>query len=68
MDTFVAERDADLDVRVRAEIDDAIGAIRAIPGPFRTAIYEQPEAVQSAIDAVLQVRATFEGDVARLLG
>lgn len=68
LNEFVAERDADLDERVRAEIDAAIDAIRAIPGPFRTAIFDEPDAVQAAIDAVLQVRATFEGDVAGLLG
>ncbi len=68
LSAFVAERDAALDARVRTEIEAAIDAIRAIPGPFRTAIFDHPVEVQAAIDAVLVVRSTFQNDVAALLG
>ena len=64
---LVAEVDADLDARVLAEIDAAIAAIEAIPGPFSDAIFNARPTVQAAIDAVLDLRATLEGPVTAAL-
>ena len=67
VDALVGARDADLDARVKAEIDAAIAAIEAIPVPFREAIFSHPDAVQAAIDAVLALGDTLEGPVAAAL-
>lgn len=64
---LVGARDAALDARVRAQIAAAISAIEAIPAPFSRSIFESRPAVQAAIDAVLALRATFEGPVTAAL-
>ena len=65
LNEFVAEKDPELDERVRSEIDAAIAALDAVPEPFRDSITddEARPKIQEAIDAVNKVRMTFEEDV-----
>lgn len=67
VDVPVAERDAALDTRVKAEIDAAIAAIESIPVPFGEAIFSHRTEVQAAIDAVLTLGDTLEGPVTAAL-
>ena len=57
---LVGDLDADLDARVRTQIDDAIAAIAAIPGDFRDAITANPAAVEDAITAVIDLKTTLQ--------
>lgn len=66
---YVADLDPTLDARLRAEIDAAIAAIAAIPGPFRDAI-TTPSAyasIEAAQTAVRRVQTTLEQDVSPLV-
>lgn len=66
---WVAERDPELDARVKAEIEAAIEAIGAIPAPFRDAINDPAAyaAIEAAQEAVRHVQNTLERDVLALL-
>ncbi len=66
---YIAGLDPALDTRVRTEIQAAIAAVGAIPGPFRDAIttpssYDEIEAAQTAIRAL---QTTLERDVQPLV-
>ena len=69
LSSWVAEQDADLDSRVKSEIDAAIAAIEAIPEPFRDAITDDAgrEKIQAAIDALSTLQTTLEGDLKKLV-
>jgi putative iron-regulated protein len=69
LDEYVVSKDAALDERFKREIDDAIAAILAIPGPFRTAIvtpssYPSIEAAQTKIRVLIK---TIDGELLPLL-
>lgn len=66
LDTFIAEKNAALDTRVKAEINAAIAAIQAIPSPFRNSLNADTE-VQAAIAACGVIVETFENDVKPLI-
>lgn len=66
LDEVVAERDPDLDTRLKGEIDAAIAAIAAIPAPFSNHL-GATEAIVTAEQAVNTVRNTFEHDVKPLI-
>jgi putative iron-regulated protein len=63
--SYVLTVDADLDARIRSEIQDSVDAIAAIALPFRDSITNPAEAadIQAAIDTINVLRATFEGDL-----
>ncbi len=65
LSSYVLTVDADLDARIRDEIQDTIDAIAAIAEPFRDSITNPAEAadIQAAIDTINVLRATFEGDL-----
>ena len=67
LNDFVNSKDAGLDSRFQAEVQAAIGAIRAIPDPFRDSITANRGAVQAAIDAVGKVQQTLEQDILPLV-
>lgn len=62
---WVAERDPELDARVRSEIEAALTALAAIPAPFRDSITDDAgrAKVAAAIAAVDQIRQTFQQDI-----
>ncbi|QDG51543.1 peptidase M75 [Persicimonas caeni] len=66
---FVAAQDADLDARVKAEIQAAIDALDAVPEPFRDAITDDAgrAKIEEAITAISTVQATVEQDVQPLV-
>ncbi len=64
---FVAEQDAELDTRLKGEIEAAIAAIGSIPPPFRDAISNARADVQAAIDAVRVVQTTLESGILPLI-
>ena len=67
LNEFVNSKDPELDARFQAEIQAAIGAIGAIPDPFRDSITTNRGAVQAAIDAVSTVQLTLEQDILPLV-
>ena len=60
---YIATVDAGLDEHIRAEIQSAIDLIDAIPGTFTTAIFENPEAVSDAQEAVRHLQEELESEV-----
>jgi predicted lipoprotein len=69
LSVWIAAQDPQLDARVKAEIAAAIGALAAIPPPFREAILD-PEAadeIEAAQAAIRTLQATLEGDVLPLV-
>ncbi len=62
IDELVAEKNAALDTRLKAEIDEAIAAIGRIPAPFRDNLDATTE-IEAAQEAVLTVFNTLENDV-----
>lgn len=69
LDEVVAARDPALDVRFRAELADAIAALEAIPGPFRTAITTPASypAIEAAQAAIRKAGATLDGPLTELV-
>jgi predicted lipoprotein len=62
LDQVVRSRDAQLDDRIQAEIQDAMAAIAAIPEPFRNNL-DQTALIVAAQQACNKIAATFEQDV-----
>jgi putative iron-regulated protein len=60
---IIAEKNATLDVKVRAEIDAAIQAIETIPGTFSDAVFNNQASVAAAQQAVRGLQATLEEQV-----
>ena len=58
--SLVATVDPALDARFRAQLDAALAAVDAIPGPLRDAVESHPEAVGAARDAVVALVRTLE--------
>lgn len=65
IDEYVASVDADLDTRLKDEIQAAIDALGQIPEPFRDAITdpEAADAITAAQDALRTVQTTLEQDI-----
>ncbi|MBX3218373.1 MAG: imelysin family protein [Labilithrix sp.] len=64
----VAERSPSTDARMRADIEKAKEAVRAIPGPLRTAVVERRDPVVAAHAAVREVKRCLATEVAGALG
>lgn len=64
---LVASLDADLDQKMRMQIEAAVAAIQAIPAPFDRAIVEHREQVSTAIEA-LRTQTKTIAEIADLLG
>ncbi|UJR79365.1 imelysin family protein [Sandaracinus amylolyticus] len=69
---LVASRDADLDARMREQLDASVTAIEAIPGPFDQAILGTDDAagrvaIAAAVDA-LRAQTRTIAEIAALLG
>ncbi len=63
---FVAEKNADLDTRLKGEIEAAIAAIAAIPEPFRNNLNASTE-IEAAQAAIVTVMNTLSDDVSGLV-
>ncbi|MEO6039196.1 MAG: imelysin family protein [Saprospiraceae bacterium] len=63
----VISKNANLDIKVRQEIEAAISAIENIPGTFTTAISQAPASVQNAQDKVRTLLDTLLGEVVPLI-
>jgi len=63
----VASKNAELDTKVRLQIEEAIAAIENIPGTFTTAVSQSPESVKSARSKVGNLLLTLQGEVVPLL-
>jgi uncharacterized protein len=64
----VAERSPDTDAKLRSDLQLARDAVRAIPGPLRTAVVERPQPVIDAHAAVREVKRCLLTQVAGALG
>lgn len=69
LDEYVAERDADLDARIRAEIQAALDALAAIPEPFRDAVTDDAAApkIEATQQAIRRVQSTLESELLPLV-
>jgi len=64
----VAERSPSTDTRMRSDLAKAKEAVRAIPGPLRTAVVERRDSVVAAHAAVREVKRCLTSEVAGALG
>ena len=67
LDEFVTLRNADLDSRLKREIQAAIDEIGMISNPFRDAISSDADQVEKAQQAIARVQQTLEEDVLPLV-
>ena len=67
LDEFVALRDADLDSRLKREVEAAIDEIGRISNPFRDAIASDADQIEKAQQAIARVQQTLEEDVLTLV-
>lgn len=65
---LVLSRKPVIDEGVRAELQAALDAVRAIPGPLQDAVVSDPARVQAAYDALKVLHARLSADVTALLG
>lgn len=64
----VAERSPSTDARMRSDLAKAKEAVRAIPGPLRTAVGERRDPVIAAHAAIREVKRCLTSEVAGALG
>lgn len=64
---IVAEQNGSLDLTIKAQIEDAINSIEAIPGTFTDAIINHRTAVQNAQQKVLELQETLQSDLTSLI-
>jgi predicted lipoprotein len=64
----VAERSPSADEKMRSLLQKAKDAVRAIPGPLRTAVVERRDPVIAAHAAVREVKRLFATEIAGALG
>ena len=67
LDDFIRQADADLDQRLKAEIQTAINEIGRIQQPFRDAISTDRDQIETAQAAVAKVQQTLEEDILPLV-
>ena len=67
LDEFVALRNADLDSRLKREIEAAIDEIGRISNPFRDAIASDADQIEKAQQAIARVQQTLQEDVLPLV-
>lgn len=60
---IIREKDAGLDDQVKIQIDAAIQAIEGIPGTFSEAVFNNPDLVSAAQNAVRNLQAALEEQV-----
>ncbi len=64
---LVAEQSEEVDANVRAELDAAMGGIVGLGNPLVEAVAASPEEATAVYDALVELRRSFEADVASLL-
>ena len=67
LDEFIRQADADLDQRLKREIQTAIDEIGRIQQPFRDAIASDRDQIEKAQAAVAKVQQTLEEDILPLV-
>ena len=67
LDNFIRQADADLDQRLKREIQTAIDEIGRIQQPFRDAIASDRDQIEQAQAAVAKVQQTLEEDILPLV-
>ena len=67
LDEFIRQADADLDQRLKREIQTAIDEIGNIQQPFRDAIASDRDQIETAQAAVAKVQQTLEEDILPLV-
>ena len=67
MDEFIRQTDADLDQRLKREIQTAIDEIGRIEQPFRDAIVSGREQIETAQAAVARIQQTLAEDILPLV-
>lgn len=67
LDEFISQTDADLDQRLKREIEAAINEIGRIEQPFRDAIASDRDQIEMAQAAVARVQQTLEEDILPLV-
>ena len=67
LDEFIRQADADLDQRLKEEIQTAINEIGRIQYPFRDAIASDRDQIETAQAAVAKVQQTLEEDILPLV-
>ncbi len=67
LDEFIRQADADLDRRLKREIQAAIDEIGRIQQPFRDAIFSDRDQIETAQTAVAKVQQTLEEDILPLV-
>lgn len=65
--TFIQTKDADLDIQIRATIQNSINLIEAIPGSFTDAIFDNPAAVEAAQNGVRILQQQLEAEIKPLI-
>ncbi len=60
---IIADKNSELDARVKSDIDAAIQAITGIPGTFSDAVFNNKTAVSNAQTKVRELQATLEEEV-----
>lgn len=65
--TIVGEADPTMDAKVRAAIAAAITSIEGIPGTFSEAIFQNPDDIKAAQQAVRNLQTVLEGEVLPLI-
>lgn len=65
---LVASRKVAVDELVQSDLAEAQAAIGAIPAPLKSALESQPDTVQSAFDALVELERTLSVDMAGVLG
>ena len=63
LSNIIREKNPALDTHVLDEIDQAIAAIDSIPGTFSDAVFNHPQAVSAAQQAVRALQSTLESEV-----
>jgi predicted lipoprotein len=64
---LVAERSEEVDAAIRADLAAAQGALDALGSPLTPALADSPDQAAALYDALVELRRTFEADVASLL-
>ena len=63
IEDFVTQYNLSLDIKIKNDLALSIAALNNITLPFGQAILDQPQQVQTAIDAIMGLKATLESDL-----
>ena len=64
---LVADRSPEVDDAVRTQLDTALGALESLGSPLVPALEASPDQATALYDSLVELRRTFQTDVASLL-